>query len=104
MRSQVDQQWPYRRDEAADVGRQCRILSYRHGSSQTLGALPQKELSVAVPRVLHGMGRRDRWVIVQLRSSDEEGQWVGWCSHPDCMLEEHRRAWPLVRHTTAAVT
>ena len=77
--------------EPSHADRQCRILSYRHGSSQTLGALPQKELSVAVPRVLHGMGRRDRWVIVQLRSSDEEGQWVGWCSHPECSMEDLTR-------------
>ena len=45
---------------------------------------------VAVPSVLHGLGRRDRWVIVRLDSCDQ-ATWVGTCSHRECVYEMQAR-------------
>ena len=60
------------------------------------------QMYVAVPRVLHGVGRRDRWVIVWLKLTSSGGQasWVGTCSHPDCVTERQVRLASGIAHVS----
>ena len=80
---------PRRRQPAGPTG--CKLLSFSDSSS-TSGDGSTAQMYVAVPRVLHGVGRRDRWVIVRL-ALDSSGQAssVGTCSHPECVSERQVR-------------
>ena len=80
-----------RRQPAGPTG--CKLLSASDGSTA--------QMYIAVPRVLHGVGRRDRWVIVRLEL-DSSGQagWVGMCSHPECVSERHVRLASGIAHVS----
>ena len=70
-----------RQEPAGAAG--CKLLS-----SSSSGDGSTAQMYFAVPRVLHGVGRRDRWVIVRLTlTSSGQASWVGTCSHPECMME-----------------
>ena len=68
----------------------CKLLSAASDSSSNSGDGSTAQMYVAVPRVLRGVGRRDRWVIVRLELNSS-GHWVGTCSHPECVCERQVR-------------
>ena len=57
----------------------CKLLSW---------AADSESAYIAVPRVLEGQGRRDRWAIVHLIRGTGAGM-VGRCHLPDCVMKTH---------------